>query len=60
MNPTSIDANFFYGDFLLKAGRKSEARQYLSTALTVAPRPGREIADQGRRAEAEKALAQLR
>ncbi|MGM3223492.1 tetratricopeptide repeat protein [Dickeya zeae] len=60
MNPTSIDANFFYGDFLLKAGRKSEARQYLNTALTTAPRPGREIADQGRRAEAEKALAQLR
>ncbi|ACT08938.1 TPR repeat-containing protein [Dickeya chrysanthemi Ech1591] len=60
ISPASIDANFFYGDFLLKTGRKSEARQYLTTALATTPRPGREIADQGRRAEAEKALAQLR
>lgn len=60
MNPASIDANFFYGDFLLKAGRKGEARQYLTSALNASPRPGREIADLGRRVEAEKALAQLK
>ncbi|AUC42801.1 hypothetical protein D083_2452 [Dickeya solani RNS 08.23.3.1.A] len=60
MNPANIDANFFYGDFLLKAGRKSEARQYLTAALNAAPRPGREIADLGRRAEAGKALVQLK
>lgn len=60
INPASIDANFFYGDFLLKAGRKNEARQYLTAAQNAAPRPGREIADLGRRAEAEKALVQLK
>ncbi|ATO35355.1 hypothetical protein DZA65_04301 [Dickeya dianthicola] len=60
INPANIDANFFYGDFLLKAGRKSEARQYLTAALAAPPRPGREIADLGRRAETENALAQLK
>ncbi|RNM09943.1 hypothetical protein EF878_00930 [Dickeya undicola] len=60
INPANIDANFFYGDFLLKAGRKNEARQYLTTALNASPRSGREIADLGRHVEAEKALAQLK
>lgn len=58
MNPKSIDANYFYGDFLLKSGRKNEARPYLNAALHAPPRPGRELADQGRRADAEKALHQ--
>lgn len=56
INPTGIDANYFYGDFLLEQGEYAKAREYLEKALAAPPRPGREDADQGRRAEAQQAL----
>jgi tetratricopeptide (TPR) repeat protein len=63
INPDGIDPNYFYGDFLLSAGRPAEALPYLQRALVAPPRPGREIADKGRRAEAaalqEKARSQM-
>ncbi len=63
INPDGIDPNYFYGDFLVSTGRPSEALAYLEHALAAKPRPGREIADAGRRAEAaallEKARSQL-
>jgi tetratricopeptide (TPR) repeat protein len=36
INPTGIDPNFFYGDFLLDQGDKAQAKVYLDKAL--APR----------------------
>ncbi len=46
-----IDSNYFYGDYLAAQGKKQEAKVYLDKALKAAPRPGREVADAGRRNE---------
>lgn len=59
INPAGIDANFFYGEYLLTRDRPAEARTYLETALKAAPRPGRELADSGRRQEIQALLARL-
>ncbi|WP_324006005.1 tetratricopeptide repeat protein [Aeromonas hydrophila] len=59
INPAGIDPNFFYGDFLLDQGRKAEAKSYLEKALSAPPRPGRELADQGRRIEIRDRLDKL-
>lgn len=59
INPNGIDPNFFYGDFLLDQGRKAEAKTYLDKALTAPARPGRELADEGRRSEIRERLAKL-
>jgi tetratricopeptide (TPR) repeat protein len=59
INPGGIDPNWFYGDFLVENGQSSEARVYLERALAAPDRPGRELADAGRRAEIRERLAQL-
>ncbi|MNF41144.1 tetratricopeptide repeat protein [Aeromonas encheleia] len=59
INPNGIDPNYFYGDFLLDQGRKAEARAYLDKALAAPSRPGREVADEGRRGEIRERLAKL-
>ncbi|MBR9856748.1 MAG: hypothetical protein GYB38_03480 [Gammaproteobacteria bacterium] len=59
VNPDGIDPNFFYGDFLLQQGKAGEAKTYLNKALQAAPRPGRELADMGRRKEIEQRLESL-
>lgn len=59
-NPKGIDANYFYGDFLREQGRYQEAATYLAKALQAPPRPGRQLADEGRRAEIQAALEQVR
>jgi tetratricopeptide (TPR) repeat protein len=51
LNPHGIDPNFFYGEFLTEQGHYAEALEYLQRAAGAPPRPGREAADQGRRAE---------
>ncbi|MDI3323441.1 tetratricopeptide repeat protein [Pontibacterium granulatum] len=59
INPTGIDANFFYGEFLIEEGKTEEARTYLTKALQAPDRPGRPVADSGRRDEIRAALAKL-
>lgn len=59
INPDGIDSNYFYGDFLLQDGRYEEAQVYLERALRATARPGRELADAGRRQEIKAALSQL-
>jgi len=56
INPDGIDPNYFYADYLVYRNRKSEAIPYLEKALKAAPRPGREVADEGRREEARALL----
>lgn len=58
-NPDGIDPNYFYGDFLFQQGEYAKARDVLNHALAAAPRPGREVADAGRRAEINTVMAQL-
>ena len=59
MNPGGIDPNFFYGDFLLQDDRFDEAQAYLERALQAPDRPGRAVADAGRRQEIKAALANI-
>lgn len=60
LNPQGIDPNYFHGDFLLRQKRYGEARAALERALAAAPRPGRELADAGRRDEARALLAKVK
>lgn len=59
INPRGIDANYFHGDFLQQGGRYAEARVALEKALAADDRPGRRIADAGRRAEVRKLLDEV-
>ena len=56
LNPKGIDPNFFYGEYLLETGNAVEAITYLDRALQAPPRPGRQVADTGRREEARALL----
>ena len=60
LNPGGIDANYFYGDFLQRQKRYAEAKAALEKALAAAPRPGREVADAGRRKEVQALLEKVR
>jgi tetratricopeptide (TPR) repeat protein len=60
INPAGIDPNFFFGDYLLEKGDTEQAKGYLQKALLAAPRPGREVADAGRRREISERLDALR
>jgi len=57
VNPDGIDPNFFYGEYLTDQDRVADGRRYLEKALVAPARPGRELADQGRRQEARALLA---
>lgn len=59
-NPDGIDPNYFYGDFLRDQGDWKGAAAALEKALAAPSRPGRELADQGRRKEATALLAKVR
>lgn len=59
INPSGIDPNFFYGDFLAEQGKKAEAMAYLQRAQKAAPREGRELADSGRQHEIARKLEEL-
>ena len=60
LNPEGIDPNYFYGDFLAEQGEYAKAKEYMQKALSAPPRPGREDADQGRRAEVQQQLEMLK
>jgi tetratricopeptide (TPR) repeat protein len=60
VNPEGIDPNYFYADFLYDEGDYAEAMQHLEKAARAAPRPGRELADQGRQAEIAALAAKVR
>jgi len=57
INPNGIDSNYFYGDFLIDRKRYDKAIVMLNKAKAAADRPNRPIADQGRRAEIDTAIA---
>lgn len=59
-NPNGIDSNYFYGDFLQRQGDWKGAAAALEKALAAPARPGRELADQGRRKEVAALLAKVR
>lgn len=56
-NPNGVDSNFFYGDFLMRQGDYTGAEAALQRAVNASARPGREVADRGRKAQAAVLLA---
>ncbi|WP_259754920.1 tetratricopeptide repeat protein [Pseudomonas sp. GCEP-101] len=60
LNPDGIDSNYFWGDHLYRQGHYAEARAALQKALQAPPRPGREVADQGRRGEIDALLKTIK
>lgn len=59
INPGGIDPNFLYAEYLADHDRPAEARAHLEIALKAPSRPGRELADIGRRQEIQALLAKL-
>lgn len=59
VNPDGIDSNYFYGDFLLQQKEYGAARAAFEKALSAPDRPGRVLADSGRREEIKVRLAGL-
>ncbi len=60
INPRGIDPNYFYGEYLIETGKPADAVAYLERALGAPARPGRDLADTGRRDEAKVLLAKAR
>lgn len=60
INPTGIDPNYFYADFLMEQGEYAKAKEYFKKALDAPSRPGREDADQGRRSDVQRSLEKIK
>ncbi len=60
LNPQGIDPNFFYAEYLIENKQAEQALPYLERALQAPARPGRQIADTGRREEIRALLAKIR
>ncbi|MBE7366033.1 hypothetical protein [Ramlibacter pallidus] len=60
INPRGIDPNFFYAEYLAGTKHPEQAIPYLERALQAPDRPGRQVADTGRREEARVLLEKLR
>jgi len=56
LNPNGIDSLYFWGDHLYRQGQYPQAKAALLSAKLAAPRPGRELADEGRRRDIDALL----
>jgi tetratricopeptide (TPR) repeat protein len=59
IDPDGIDANYFYADFLRDQKDWAGARTAFQKALAAPARPGRDVADAGRRQEAQAKLKEV-
>jgi tetratricopeptide (TPR) repeat protein len=57
-NPDGMDANYFYGDFLMEQGDYPGAVTAFEKALSAPARPDRPLGDSGRREETRSKLAE--
>lgn len=60
INPYGVDPNYFYAQYLCDHNECRDAKRYLERALQAPPRPGRELADEGRHREVVELLAKAR
>lgn len=60
VNPNGIDSNYFWADHLFRQKRYAEATAALEKARQAPPRPGREMADQGRRGDIDALLKAIK
>lgn len=58
-NPDGIDPNYFYADYLYEQKQYAAAREALLKAQRAPDRPGRRLADEGRRREIAELLGQV-
>jgi tetratricopeptide (TPR) repeat protein len=58
-DPTGLDSNFFYGDFLNSEGKKALAKTYLQKALNAPHDASRPVWDAGRRVEVRALLDKI-
>jgi len=59
IDPDGLDANYFYGDFLIRRGEINKARALLVHALDAPVNPARPVWDAGRRAEIRALIAKM-
>lgn len=59
INPTGIDTNYFYGEFLYDKGEKEKAVLHLQKAKQATPRATRPLADSSRQQEIETLLTTI-
>ena len=59
IDPSGIDPNYFYGDYLYRKNRYAEALSFLEKAMHAPSRPDRPLADQGRREEILALIARI-
>ncbi|WP_332670256.1 tetratricopeptide repeat protein [Aromatoleum sp.] len=59
INPSGIDPNYFYGDYLFRQKRYAQARAALLRAQAAPDRPDRALADEGRRGEIRALLGKV-
>ena len=59
-NPNSIDANFFYAEFLTDQGDYEKAMKFYNKALNVPARSKRPLADEGRKKEISQAINKIK
>jgi tetratricopeptide (TPR) repeat protein len=60
ISPDGIDANYYYGDFMLRNKQYESAIEAFEKALRAPSRAQRPLADAGRRKEAQIALAKAK
>jgi len=60
LNPQGIDANYFFAEYLVETEHAEQALPYLERVLKAPARPGRQVADSGRREEARALLAKIK
>jgi tetratricopeptide (TPR) repeat protein len=60
IDPTGMDSNYFYGDFLLSEHDYAGAVAAFEKGLAAPSRPGREVIEAGRRKELQSALARAK
>ncbi len=57
INPLGIDANYYYGDFLLSKNEFEQAQAHFNTVLTAPLDPGRDLANNALKIKARIGLA---
>lgn len=60
IDPNGVDPNYFMADLLMREHDYAGAARYLDKVMHAPARPGRDIADRGRRAEAQSMMTEVR
>jgi tetratricopeptide (TPR) repeat protein len=60
LNPKGIDPNYFYAEYLVEIKQPDQAVTYLDRAMQAPPRPGRQVADAGRREEVRALMDKIK